>query len=74
VDGFNRGRGSLGPWILAIARSRAIGYLRSAKLSQSNCNLENLEEPRFFADLDLAYHNVDRIRTISGHFTTLNDP
>lgn len=75
VDGFDQGRGSLGPWVLAIARNRAIDYLRStdSKLSQTSCNLDALERPRFFTDFEADYHNMDRIRTIREAFTKLND-
>src|SRR5579862_6265091 len=30
VQGFDPDRGALGPWLLAVARNRAIDYLRSA--------------------------------------------
>src|ERR1700756_4716057 len=30
VHGFDAQKGSIGPWLLAIARNRAIDYLRSA--------------------------------------------
>ncbi|HEX4809582.1 MAG TPA: sigma-70 family RNA polymerase sigma factor [Bryobacteraceae bacterium] len=72
VDGFNRSGGSLGAWILAIARNRAIDYVRSAraKSSQNRRNLDTLEEPRFFADLEPDYHNIERIRTICETLTT----
>jgi RNA polymerase sigma-70 factor (ECF subfamily) len=75
VDGFDQGRGSLGPWILAIARNRAIDYLRStdSKLSQTSCNLDALERPRFFTDFEADYHNMDRIRIIREAFNKLNE-
>jgi RNA polymerase sigma-70 factor (ECF subfamily) len=75
VDGFDQGRGSLGPWVLAIARNRAIDYLRStdSKLAQTSCNLDALERPRFFTDFEADYHNMDRIRTIREAFTKLNE-
>jgi RNA polymerase sigma-70 factor, ECF subfamily len=74
VDGFDQGRGCLGPWILAIARNRAIDYLRStdSKLSQTACNLDVLDRPRFFTDFVADYHNMDRVRTIREAFTKLN--
>lgn len=75
VDGFDQNRGSLGPWILAIARNRAIDYLRStdSKLSQTSCNVDALERPRLFTDFEADYHNMDRIRTIRDAFTKLNE-
>src|ERR1700689_4219619 len=30
IHGFEAGRGALGPWLLAIARNRAIDHIRSA--------------------------------------------
>jgi RNA polymerase sigma-70 factor, ECF subfamily len=75
VSGFENERGALGSWVLAIARNRAIDYIRSAdaKASQSTCDLEKLERPRFFADLESDYVNQDRIRTIRAVFDKLSE-
>lgn len=76
VGGFNRsGSGSLGLWVLAIARNRAIDYLRAAgpKSSQGGGNIAALDEPRFFAPLDPDFHNTDRIRTLCDAFIRLDD-
>ncbi len=66
VQGFDNARGTLGPWVLAIARNRAIDYIRStdARLAQSSCDLEALERPKFFTNIETEYYNVDRIRAI----------
>jgi RNA polymerase sigma-70 factor (ECF subfamily) len=75
VDGFDEKRGHLGPWVLSIARNRAIDYLRStdARLQQTSCDLTALERPRFFNDFEADYHNMDRVRMIREAFTKLSD-
>jgi len=75
VDAFDRDRGSLGPWILTIARNHAIDYLRSSdsKLSRTSSTLEILERPRFFADFEAGYYNTDRVRIIREAFTKLSE-
>lgn len=75
VGGFDDERGALGPWVLAIARNRAIDYIRSAdaKASQNSCDLEKLERPRFFTDLESDYADQERIRTIRAVFDKLTE-
>src|SRR5215472_12621970 len=36
AQGFDAQRGALGPWLLAVARNRAIDYLRSASGRERN--------------------------------------
>ena len=57
VAGFDGERGTLGPWVLTIARNRAIDYLRStdARHNQAACDLERLERPYLFVDLEAQY-------------------
>src|SRR5579863_1438225 len=44
-QGFDVERGALGPWLLAVARNRAIDYLRSAcgRMSRSSLELAETE-------------------------------
>ena len=35
VQGFDAQKGSIGPWLLAVARNRAIDYLRSASTANA---------------------------------------
>jgi RNA polymerase sigma-70 factor, ECF subfamily len=75
VEGFDDARPSLGPWVLTIARNRAIDYLRStdAKMAQNSCDLEKLERPKFFTDFEANYMSDDRIRIIRQAFTKLTE-
>jgi RNA polymerase sigma-70 factor (ECF subfamily) len=75
VDGFDQGRTAIGPWVLTIARNRAIDYLRSAdsRVAQSSCDLEKLERPRFFSDFEADYLNADQIRLVRSAFIKLNE-
>jgi RNA polymerase sigma-70 factor, ECF subfamily len=73
MSSFDDERGALGPWILTIARNRAIDYLRStdARYSQASYDLERLERPQLFVDLEEQYVDRDRIRQIRGAFEKL---
>ncbi len=75
IEGFDDARSSLGPWVLTIARNRAIDYLRStdSRMAQNSCDLEKLERPRFFTDFEANYLSDDRIRTIRQAFTKLSE-
>jgi RNA polymerase sigma-70 factor (ECF subfamily) len=75
VAGFDEDRGALGPWVLTIARNRAIDYLRStsARYSQGDFGLEILERPRLFADLEDQYADRERLRQIQVAFSKLSD-
>lgn len=54
VQGFEAGRGALGPWILAIARNRAIDHVRSASSRMDRCSydLDAAEHPSLFVDME----------------------
>lgn len=75
ADGFDEGRTSIGPWVLTIARNRAIDYLRSAdsRLSQNSCDLEKLERPRFFTNFEAEFVDADQLRLVRQAFSKLTD-
>lgn len=75
VGGFDDERGALGPWVLTIARNRAIDYLRStdARFSKNSCDLEKLERPRLFANVEAEYADQDRIRHVRAAISNLNE-
>src|SRR5580658_4629556 len=51
VQGFDAEKGALGPWLLAVARNRAIDYLRSsAGRMRNQMEVEDTDHPAMFAD------------------------
>jgi RNA polymerase sigma-70 factor (ECF subfamily) len=75
VHGFDHERGALGPWVLAIARNRAIDYLRTLqgrREVESPIALERFEAPAAFNDLETNLLNVDRIRKLNQAFDKLS--
>ncbi len=73
VHGFDEDKGALGPWVLAIARNRAIDHLRSAqgRELESPIELERLENPRLFSNLENDILNIDRLKQLNGAFQKL---
>ncbi|HME10006.1 MAG TPA: sigma-70 family RNA polymerase sigma factor, partial [Bryobacteraceae bacterium] len=74
VHGFDAERGAFGPWILAVARNRAIDYLRSidGRTMQTPFELEKMEEPSQYADFERHIMNVDRARLLREAFVKLS--
>jgi RNA polymerase sigma-70 factor (ECF subfamily) len=70
---FDPGRGALGPWILTVARNRAIDYLRTsdAKMTASSLELDRLERPGLFAGFEDGALSLDRARRLKGAFERL---
>ncbi len=73
VQAFDQEKGALGPWILAVARNRAIDYLRSVdgRMAQNVYELERMEQPVQFANLENEIMNLDRIRILKEAFEKL---
>ena len=74
VHAFDHEKGALGPWVLAVARNRAIDYLRSVegRMTQSAFELEKLEQPGLFVDMENSLLNMDRVRALRGAFQKLS--
>jgi RNA polymerase sigma-70 factor (ECF subfamily) len=68
VHAFDHEKGALGPWVLAVARNRAIDYLRSVegRMTQSVFELEKLEQPGFFVNMENSILNMDRVQALRG--------
>ena len=66
VHAFEAGRGALGPWLLAIARNRAIDHLRSlnARMDRNAYELDVREHPSLFVDMEREVLNTDHARLI----------
>ena len=53
AQAFNSERGALGPWLLAVARNRAIDYLRSTAGRERNAlDLEEIDHPALYRDME----------------------
>jgi RNA polymerase sigma-70 factor (ECF subfamily) len=62
---FNSERGAAGPWLLAVARNRAIDYLRAeGRYSKSTFELNETEHPTLFADFPDEALNFDLARQV----------
>lgn len=67
VQFFDTEKGALGPWILAVARNRAIDHLRSAagRMSGKATDLDGpLEHPEAFVNLERDIINSDHARVL----------
>jgi RNA polymerase sigma-70 factor, ECF subfamily len=74
VHAFNARRGALGPWLLAIARNRAIDHLRSlsARMDKNAWELDVREHPSLFVDLEREVLNTDHARLLRKAIAGLN--
>jgi RNA polymerase sigma-70 factor (ECF subfamily) len=65
AGGFDSERGAVGPWLLAVARNRAIDYLRcQGRRTESTFDLNETDHPSLFADLDTDMLNFDVARQV----------
>jgi RNA polymerase sigma-70 factor (ECF subfamily) len=74
VHSFDQERGALGPWILTVARNRAIDYLRSAdgRMSAGSLELDRTETPAMFSGFNDSALALDRARRLKSAFEKLN--
>jgi RNA polymerase sigma-70 factor (ECF subfamily) len=73
IQGFDAERGALGPWVLTVARNRAIDYMRSAdgRMSAGALELDRLEHPGRFCDFEDRALSLDRARRLKDAFEKL---
>jgi RNA polymerase sigma-70 factor (ECF subfamily) len=65
AQAFDAQKGSIGPWLLAVARNRAIDYLRSAGgRERNNVEFEETEHPSLFIDMEQGILASDRARRV----------
>jgi RNA polymerase sigma-70 factor (ECF subfamily) len=65
VQGFEAGKGSIGPWLLAVARNRAIDYLRSAGGRERNAlDLDETMHPALASNMERSILDSDLIRRV----------
>ncbi|MDX1982001.1 MAG: sigma-70 family RNA polymerase sigma factor [Bryobacteraceae bacterium] len=71
---FDEQRGAVAPWLLAVARNRAIDYLRSADGRMAKRSTEfdpAIEHAAAFVDIERDVVNSDRARVLRGAFQKL---
>ena len=65
AQGFDPRRGSIGPWVLAVASNRAIDYLRSASGQFRNTlELEGIDHPSLYVDMERSLLQSDKVRRV----------
>ena len=71
VQGFDHEKGALGPWVLTVARNRAIDYLRSVdgRMAQNAVDLETRDTPALFSNLESEIMTMDQARRLRGAFS-----
>jgi RNA polymerase sigma-70 factor (ECF subfamily) len=74
AQAFDSKRGALGPWLLAVARNRAIDYIRSAdgRMARSTFEIVEMENPALFANLEKEVTTSDQARRIHQALGKLN--
>jgi RNA polymerase sigma-70 factor (ECF subfamily) len=75
AQGFDAERGALGPWLLAVARNRAIDYVRSAggKMAKGALDLEYAERPALFINFEADVLSQDQARRVRAALEKLNE-
>lgn len=75
AQAFDAERGALGPWLLTVARNRAIDHLRSAgaRMSRNVFELEEREHPSLFIDAERDLINSDQGRVVRAALGSLNE-
>lgn len=74
VQAFDAERGKFGPWVLAVARNRAIDYLRSVegRASQSSVEANTSDQPGLYVSMEEDILNSDRGRRLKEACDRLN--
>jgi RNA polymerase sigma-70 factor (ECF subfamily) len=73
AQAFDPDRGALGPWILTVARNRAIDHLRSVdgRMAANATELDRIENPRLFTSFEDSALTLDRARRLKEAFVKL---
>lgn len=74
VQSFDQQRGALGPWVLTVARNRAIDYLRSldGRMAANTLDLDRLENPKLFSNFEDSALTIDRAQRLKEAFEKLS--
>jgi RNA polymerase sigma-70 factor (ECF subfamily) len=73
VQGFDAEKGCIGPWLLAVARNRAIDYLRSVAGRERNAvEYEETDHPGLYVNMEHDILTSDQARVIKSALEKLN--
>src|SRR5579863_2648144 len=73
VHGFDPAKGAIGPWLLAVARHRAIDYLRSsAGRERFAVEFNETDHPALFCDMEQGILTSDEARRVTAAMTKLS--
>jgi RNA polymerase sigma-70 factor, ECF subfamily len=74
VGSFDAERGALTPWVVTVARNRAIDHVRSqdGRMEATAVDLDRLERPGLFVGLDANALSIDRARRLKSALEKLN--
>jgi len=74
VQAFDQDKGALGPWVLTVARNRAIDYVRSldGRMAKNAFEIDRMENPAAFSNLEHEILNNDRAKHLRTAFDKLN--
>lgn len=65
IHGFDAEKGSIGPWLLAVARNRAIDYLRSTGgRERQSREFEETDHPALYFDMEKDLLSSDKARRV----------
>ena len=65
AQGCDAQKGSIGPWLLAVARNRSIDYLRSAGGRERNAlEFEETDHPALYTDMERDILSSDKARMV----------
>ena len=73
VNAFDAQKGSLGPWLLAVARNRAIDYIRSAGGRARNAyEFDETDHPSLYTDMEKDILRSDKARVVQAALEKLS--
>ena len=73
VGGFDAQKGAIGPWLMAVARNRAIDYLRSsAGRERNSVEYEETDHPALYTDMEKDILASDKARVVKSAMDKLS--
>jgi RNA polymerase sigma-70 factor (ECF subfamily) len=72
VQAFDAQKGAVGPWLLAVARNRAIDYLRSGGGRERTVEFEESDHPSLYTDMEPGILASDKARVVKAAIEKLS--